>query len=137
VKKFILLAVVVAAGIILPALLFFASSPSGSALSGAQPMPYSQFLDEVAQNRIESVAINPERTQARITSTDGTVRGVVNLPQDPALLDTLTSKGVDISIQPIRDDGTALQLFKPLSIPLLLPLLLIGTLFFLAVREMG
>ena len=61
---------------------------------------YSQFIEQVEQGRIENVAISSDKSQARFASPDGNGRIVVNLPQDPGLVDILTRNNVDISTKP-------------------------------------
>ncbi|NJM97656.1 MAG: ATP-dependent metallopeptidase FtsH/Yme1/Tma family protein [Phormidesmis sp. RL_2_1] len=85
-----------------------------------QSWRYSKFIDEVQQNRIESVAISSDKSQARFASPDGTGRIVVNLPQDPGLVDILTSNNVDISVQPTQDESALIRVFSALIIPVLL-----------------
>jgi cell division protease FtsH len=85
-----------------------------------QSWRYSKFIDEVRQGRIESVAVTSDKSQARFASPDGTGRIVVNLPQDPGLVDILTSNNVDISVQPTQDESALVRVFSALVIPVLL-----------------
>jgi cell division protease FtsH len=85
-----------------------------------QSWRYSKFIDEVRQGRIESVAVSSDKSQARFAAPDGTGRIVVNLPQDPGLVDILTSNNVDISVQPTQDESALVRVFSALVIPVLL-----------------
>ncbi len=85
-----------------------------------QTIRYSQFIDDVEQNRIESVVLSDDRTQARFASPDGTGRVIVNLPQDPELVNILTSNNVDINVQPTQDESALVKVFSALVIPVLL-----------------
>ncbi len=86
-----------------------------------QSRRYSQFINDVQQGRIESVSITSDKSQARFGSSDGTgSRVVVNLPQDPGLVDLLTENNVDITVQPTQDESAFVKLFSALIIPALL-----------------
>jgi cell division protease FtsH len=90
---------------------------------------YSYFVQEVQDNRIAKVVISPDRTSALVTVNDGN-KVLVNLPNDPDLLDTLTQHKVDISVQPTNTDSVWLRALSSLFFPLLL----LGGLFFLLRR---
>lgn len=91
---------------------------------------YSKLLNEVENRKVERVSISADRTQALVKTLEGT-RVFVNLPpNDPELIDTLTEKGVDISVMPQSDEGVW---FRALS-SLLFPVLLLVGLFFLLRR---
>jgi cell division protease FtsH len=95
----------------------------------SQSWPYSRLIDEVQSNKIETVKISADRTQAQVIDREGTpIR--VNLPNDPQLIDILSDNGVDIAVLPQGDEG---WLFKALS-SLLFPILLLVGLFFLLRR---
>ncbi|MEL6496363.1 MAG: ATP-dependent zinc metalloprotease FtsH3 [Cyanobacteria bacterium J06623_7] len=106
----------------------------GTAFLDKQPQtseswPYSRLIDEVQNNRVETVKISADRTQAQVIDREGTpIR--VNLPNDPQLIDILSDNGVDIAVLPQGDEG---WLFKALS-SLLFPILLLVGLFFLLRR---
>ncbi len=85
-----------------------------------QSIRYSQFIDEVEQGRIESVVLSSDKTQARFASTDGMGRVIVNLPQDPELVNILTSNNVDINVQATQDESALVKVFSALVIPVLL-----------------
>jgi cell division protease FtsH len=95
----------------------------------SQSWPYSRLIDEVQNNKIETVKISADRTQAQVIDREGTpIR--VNLPNDPQLIDILSDNGVDIAVLPQGDEG---WLFRALS-SLLFPILLLVGLFFLLRR---
>ncbi|MEL6552159.1 MAG: ATP-dependent zinc metalloprotease FtsH3 [Cyanobacteria bacterium J06621_11] len=85
-----------------------------------QSWRYSKFVTEVEQGRVESVAISSDKSQARFASPDGNGRIVVNLPQDPGLVDLLTTNDVDIKVQPTQDESALVKVFSALVIPVLL-----------------
>lgn len=85
-----------------------------------QSWRYSKFIDEVEQNRIENVVVSSDKSQARFASPDGTGRVIVNLPQDPDLVNILTSHNVDITVQPTQDESALVKVFSALVIPVLL-----------------
>ena len=106
----------------------------GTAFLDKQPQtseswPYSKLIDEVQNNKVETVKISADRTQAQVIDREGTpIR--VNLPNDPQLIDILSDNGVDIAVLPQGDEG---WLFRALS-SLLFPILLLVGLFFLLRR---
>jgi cell division protease FtsH len=90
---------------------------------------YSQFLEEVEKGKVERVSLSADRSKALVTALDGN-KVVVNLVNDPKLIDTLAKYKVDISILPQTDDSFW---FKALS-GLFFPVLLLVGLFFLLRR---
>jgi len=90
---------------------------------------YSTFVQEVQQDRVERVSISADRSKALVTAQDGS-KVVVNLPNDPDLINILTQNNVDISVLPQSDEGFW---FKALS-GLFFPVLLLVGLFFLLRR---
>ena len=88
---------------------------------------YSRFINEVEGDRIENVTLTADRSQAEFSDPNGTGRIVVNLPQDPELVDILTRNDVDITVQPARDEGALSAVLGTL----LIPVLLLVALFFL------
>jgi cell division protease FtsH len=90
---------------------------------GTTTWRYSQFIQEVEQNHVEKVAIRSDRTSAQVTTDDGSKINV-NLPNDPELLDILTTNGVDISVSPQTDDNVWARVASTLLIPFLLLLVL-------------
>lgn len=95
----------------------------------SQTWPYSRLIDEVENSKVETVKISADRTKAQVIDREGTPI-LVNLPNDPQLIDILSDNGVDISVLPQGDEG---WLFKALS-SLLFPILLLVGLFFLLRR---
>jgi cell division protease FtsH len=95
----------------------------------SQTWPYSKLIDEVENNQVETVKISADRTKAQVIDREGTPI-LVNLPNDPQLIDILSDNGVDIAVLPQGDEG---WLFRALS-SLLFPILLLVGLFFLLRR---
>lgn len=95
----------------------------------SQTWPYSRLIDEVQNSKVETVKISADRTKAQVIDREGTPI-LVNLPNDPQLIDILSDNRVDISVLPQGDEG---WLFKALS-SLLFPILLLVGLFFLLRR---
>jgi cell division protease FtsH len=94
-----------------------------------QTWAYSQLIQEVENKQVSKISISPDRAQAQAITQDGT-RVLVNLPNDPELLDILASNNVDISVLPQSNDGFW---FRALS-SLLVPIGLLVLLFFLLRR---
>ncbi|HIK34201.1 MULTISPECIES: ATP-dependent zinc metalloprotease FtsH3 [unclassified Thermosynechococcus] len=117
---YVLLAIVVLA----LATAFFDRQPTTK-----QTWPYSEFIQQVESKQITKVSITPDRSQAQAITQDGT-RVLVNLPNDPELLDILTTHNVDIAVLPQSNDGFW---FRALS-SLLVPIGLLVLLFFLLRR---
>ena len=90
---------------------------------------YSQFIQEVQQQNVKRVEISADRSRARVTQEDGE-KAIVNLPNDPALLDILTENKVDILVTPPSDDGVVARVLSTL----LIPFLLLAVLFFVLRR---
>jgi len=106
----------------------------GTAFLDKQPQAretwaYSRLIDEVQSNKIETVKISADRTKAQVINSEGTPI-LVNLPNDPQLIDILSDNGVDIAVLPQSDEGFW---FRALS-SLLFPILLLVGLFFLLRR---
>ncbi|ALF56024.1 cell division protein FtsH [Nostoc piscinale CENA21] len=116
------------------ALLFIVVIALGTAFFDKQPQNtqtwrYSQFIQEVEKGRVTQVRLSADRSTAIVKSQDGS-QIKVTLVNDPDLINTLTSKGVDISVLPQTDEGFW---FKALS-SLFFPVLLLVGLFFLLRR---
>jgi cell division protease FtsH len=94
-----------------------------------QVWKYSQFIQEVQQQQVERVNLSADRTKAIATARDGN-RYLVNLPNDPQLIDILATNGVDIAVFAESDDSFW---FRALS-SLFFPILLLVGLFFLLRR---
>ncbi|MGL6138352.1 MAG: ATP-dependent metallopeptidase FtsH/Yme1/Tma family protein, partial [Planktothrix sp.] len=90
---------------------------------------YSTFIQEVKSNKVERVSLSSDRSRALVTAQDGN-KVIVNLPNDPALIDILSENNVDISVLPQNDESFW---FKALS-SLFFPVLLLVGLFFLLRR---
>jgi cell division protease FtsH len=90
---------------------------------------YSQFIQEVQENKVERVNLSADRSKAIATARDGN-RYLVNLPNDPELIDILANNQVDISVLPQNDESFW---FRALS-SLFFPILLLVGLFFLLRR---
>lgn len=90
---------------------------------------YTQLIDQVQKQKVEKVSISADRSLAQVVTQEGT-RVMVNLPNDPELIDLLQQNNVDISVLPQSDDGFW---FRALS-SLLFPVLLLVGLFFLLRR---
>ncbi|HEY9645419.1 MAG TPA: ATP-dependent zinc metalloprotease FtsH3, partial [Chroococcidiopsis sp.] len=80
---------------------------------------YSQFIQQVEQHRVEKVRVSADRTRAEIMTSDAR-RIIVNLPDDPELIDILTKNGVDIAVMPTADDNVWARVLSTLLIPFLL-----------------
>ena len=106
----------------------------GTALLDKQPAAketwkYSRLISEVRSGKVETVRLSADRTRAIVVAQDGN-QVLVNLPNDPQLINILTTNNVDISVLPQGDDG---QLLRGLS-SFLIPVLLVVGLFFLVRR---
>ncbi|MDQ2097555.1 MAG: ATP-dependent zinc metalloprotease FtsH3 [Tychonema bourrellyi B0820] len=90
---------------------------------------YSQFIQEVEAKRVDKINISSDRSKALVTAQDGN-KVIVNLPNDPELINILTKNNVDISVLPQNDEGFWVKALSSLFFPILL---LVG-LFFLVRR---
>ncbi|MGI8500440.1 MAG: ATP-dependent zinc metalloprotease FtsH3 [Hassallia sp.] len=116
------------------ALLFIVVIALGTAFFDKQPQNretwrYSQFINEVENNNVAKVSLSADRSTALVKSNQGT-QFIVTLVNDPDLINTLSAKGIDISVLPQTDEGFW---FKALS-SLFFPVLLLVGLFFLLRR---
>jgi len=93
---------------------------------------YSEFIQNVEQDRVDTVRISADKTKAIATAADGS-QVEVNLPNDEDLIDILTANDVDIVIDQSGDDGFLLRALSGLIVPLLV---IVG-LFFLLRRAQG
>jgi cell division protease FtsH len=98
-----------------------------------QSWRYTRFVDAVQTNQIERVSISSDRSRAQFTDPQGNGRVVVNLPNDPEIIDILTRNNVDIVVQPQNDDSALVRVFSTL----LIPVLLLVVLFFVLRRAQG
>jgi len=92
---------------------------------------YSEFVQQVEAKKVDSVSLSGDRTRALAKTQDGN-RVLVNLPNDPEIIDILTKNNVDIAVQPPSDDGW----LRALS-GLFFPILVLVGLFFLLRRAQG
>ncbi|WP_414542116.1 ATP-dependent zinc metalloprotease FtsH3 [Nostoc sp. CCY0012] len=120
------------------ALLFIVVIALGTAFFDKQPQTretwrYSQFIQEVEQGRVDRVSLSADRSTALVTSGDGDKK-VVTLVNDPDLINTLTARGVDISVLPQTDEGFWFRALSSLFFPVLL---LVGLFFLLRRAQSG
>ncbi|MEG3438634.1 ATP-dependent zinc metalloprotease FtsH3 [Pannus brasiliensis CCIBt3594] len=94
---------------------------------------YSEFLQEVRSNHVEAVRLSADRTRAIVPDQDGT-QVLVNLPNDPQLINILAENNVDISVLPQKEDGVLLRALSSLFFPILL---LVGLFFLLRRAQNG
>jgi cell division protease FtsH len=88
--------------------------------------PYSTFVSKVKAKEISQVGLTSDRSKAIFTNQKDNSRVVVNLPNDPQLINILTENKVDIVVVPQADDSIW---FRALSGLLLPGLLLVGVIF--------
>ncbi len=99
----------------------------------ATPVAYSDFLSDVNQGRVQEVQIQGRILTGRLT--DGQTTFQTYMPEDPSLVQRLTSKGVRVNAKP--EEGEANPLIKTLLgwFPMLL---LIGVwVFFMRQMQSG
>ena len=94
---------------------------------------YSKLIEEVQEGRIERVGLSADRTRALVTAQSGD-KVVVNLPNDPDLINILTSKNVDIAVLPQSDESFWFRILSSLFFPILL---LVGLFFLLRRAQSG
>ncbi|MGD1804964.1 ATP-dependent zinc metalloprotease FtsH3 [Dapis sp. BLCC M126] len=94
---------------------------------------YSQFIQQVESNNVDKVSISADRTIARVKVADGTIV-LVNLPNDPDLINILTQNNVDISVLPQNEEGFWVRALSSLFFPILL---LVGLFFLLRRAQSG
>jgi cell division protease FtsH len=99
-----------------------------------QTWRYSQFIQEVQNNKVEKVSLSADRTKALVKVQDGT-NILVNIPDgDPDLVNILIKNNVDISVLPQQDDSFWLRALSSLFFPVLL---LVGLFFLLRRAQNG
>ncbi|KST62002.1 MULTISPECIES: ATP-dependent zinc metalloprotease FtsH3 [Mastigocoleus] len=108
---------------------FFEKQPQGK-----ETWRYSQFIQKVEEGKVEKVSISSDRTTAVVTPSDDTEKRIVNLVNDPQLINTLSAKGVDISVLPPSDEGVWFRVLSSLFFPILL---LVGLFFLLRRAQNG
>ncbi|MEM1172103.1 MAG: ATP-dependent zinc metalloprotease FtsH3 [Cyanobacteria bacterium P01_H01_bin.35] len=94
---------------------------------------YSKFIQQVETNNVDKVSISADRTIARVKAADGTIY-LVNLPNDPDLINILTQNKVDISVLPQNEEGFWVRALSSLFFPILL---LVGLFFLLRRAQSG
>ncbi|WP_368005396.1 ATP-dependent zinc metalloprotease FtsH3 [Laspinema palackyanum] len=113
--------------------IFLATTFFENQTSTEETWRYSQFIQEVQNNRIDKVVISSDRSRARVTAQDGK-KVVVNLPNDPELLNILTDHRVNIEVSPQGDEGFWFKALSSLFFPVLL---LVGLVFLLRRAQNG
>ncbi|MDJ0902057.1 MAG: ATP-dependent zinc metalloprotease FtsH3 [Xenococcus sp. MO_188.B8] len=98
-----------------------------------QRWAYSKLIDQVQANKVEIVQISADRTRARVTDLEGNPI-LVNLPNDPELIDILMKNNVDIAVLPESDQGAWFGILSSLFFPILL---LVGLFFLLRRAQSG
>lgn len=63
-------------------------------------LKYSEFINQVENNQIDLVRLSADRTQAQVPNPEGGQPILVNLPNDPQLINILTKNEVDIAVLP-------------------------------------
>lgn len=106
-----------------------APAPKVAAASGlpeGNQWRYSDFIGAVENGKVERVRFSKDGTGLQLTAVDGR-RAAVTLPNDPNLVDTLATNGVDISVSEGEQQGSLVALLGNL----LFPLIAFAGLFFL------
>jgi len=99
---------------------------------GVADVRYSDFLKMVNGDKVEKVTFSADGTQLLGVDTDGTRLKIEALPNDPDLLNSLTSHKVDVTVLPANsNEGGGLG---DVAQSLLLPAALFAGLFFLSRR---
>jgi len=98
-----------------------------------QTWKYSEFLQEVREGKVETVRLSADRQRAIVPTQEGT-NVLVNLPNDPQLINILAENNVDISVLPQREEGVWVRAFSSLFFPILL---LVGLFFLLRRAQSG
>ncbi len=112
----------------------------GTAFFDQQPQTrktskYSDFIKAVESGKVEgSVSISADRTQALYTDPEGSGKIVVNLPNDPELIEILTSNNIDVRVTPQNDESFWFRALSSLFFPILL---LVGLFFLLRRAQNG
>ena len=85
-----------------------------------ETLTYSDFVNRVESNQIDRVNLSADRTQAQVPNPGGGAPYLVNLPNDPDLINILTQHSVDIAVQPQSDEGFWFRIASTLFLPVLL-----------------
>ena len=83
-------------------------------------LKYSEFINQVESGKIERVTLNADSSKAEVPNPDGGPLLLVNLPNDPQLVDILFDKGVDISVKPQNNEGFWVKTLSSIFFPILL-----------------
>ena len=83
-------------------------------------LTYSEFVQKVESNQIDRVNLSADRTQAQVPNPNGGQPYLVNIPNDPDLINLLTEHNVDIAVQPQSDESFWFRVASTLFLPLLL-----------------
>jgi cell division protease FtsH len=94
---------------------------------------YSQLIHQVEKGTVEKVELSADRTKALATSEDGQ-RYLVNLPNDPQLIDFLSENQISLEIIPQNNDNLWFRALSSLFVPILL---LVGLFFLLRRAQSG
>ncbi len=105
-----------------------------SSTQSRENLTYSDFINQVENNQIEQVILSADRTQAKVSSSSGGAPLLVNLPNDPELINILSENKVDIIIQPQNSEGIWFRILSSLFLPILL---LVGLFFLLRRTQNG
>jgi cell division protease FtsH len=91
---------------------------------------YSEFINQVNGDNVEKVTFSSDGQQLLAIDTDGGRHKLEAIPNDPELLNTLTSHKVDVTVLPQEANagGPALDFLQSL----IFPTVLLGGLFFLS-----
>jgi cell division protease FtsH len=85
-----------------------------------ETLTYSDFINRVESSQIDRVNLSADRTQAQVPNPSGGAPYLVNLPNDPDLINILTQHSVDIAVQPQSDEGFWFRIASTLFLPVLL-----------------
>ncbi|MEL4896599.1 ATP-dependent zinc metalloprotease FtsH3 [Crocosphaera sp. Alani8] len=99
-----------------------------------ESLTYSEFISRVENNQLDRVTLSSDRTEARVPNPEGGPPQMVNLPNDPDLINILSENKVDIAIQPPTDEGVWVRFATTLFLPILL---LVGLFFLLRRAQSG
>ncbi len=110
----------------------------GTAFFDKQPQSretwrYSDFIQAVEKGRVAQVRLSADRSKALVKPQDGS-QVIVNLPDDPQLINILTENKVEISVLPQTDEGFWFKALSSLFVPVLL---LVGLFFLLRRAQSG
>jgi len=95
---------------------------------------YSDFLKLVGADKVEKVTFSADGTKLLGVDTDGVRLKIETLPNDPDLLNSLTSHKVDVTVLPSNEAANGLG---DLAQSLVFPAILFAGLFFLSRRGGG